>query len=149
MKSFFEENFEYQNEVNQDILQQLLALNEEIPIKVLDLLSHSMNAHKLWNYRILVKTEKVDFVTHSLDQLLLLDIHNFNDTLLVLMNKDLSEKISYHSMSGKAYSNTIQEILTQVSLHFQYHRGQIISELLKHNIKLKPTDYIYFSRKEN
>lgn len=147
MKSFFEENFEYQNEVNQDIIQQLLALNEEIPIKVLDLLSHSINAHKLWNYRILDKTEKVSFVTHSLDELQLLDIHNFNDTLHVIMNKDLSEEIRYHSTSGKAYRNTIQEILTQVSLHFQYHRGQIISELLKQNIKLKPTDHIYFSRK--
>ena len=148
MKSYFEEIFEYNNKVNQDILAQLAAQKTEIPAKVLDLLSHSINAHKIWNFRSLGKTENVDFDTHSLEKIVKLDIQNFNDTLEILMKKDLKEIIHYNSMSGKAYQNTIQEILTQVSQHFQYHRGQIISELLKHDIKLKPTDYIYFSRKE-
>ena len=148
MKTYFEEIFEYNNEVNQDILEQLAAQKTEIPTKVLDLLSHSINAHKLWNYRILGKTEKVNFVTYSLEELVLMDLLNFNDTLHILMKKDLSAEIHYNSTSSISYKNSIQEILTQVSQHFQYHRGQIISELLKHDIKLKPTDFIYFSRKE-
>ena len=147
MNSFFEEIFEYQNEVNQDILAQLLDLEKEIPSKVLDLLSHSINAQKLWNYRILGKNDNIAFVTHSLEKLIVLDLQNFNDVLHILMTKKLSERIDYKSTNGKAYHNTIQEILTQVSQHFQYHRGQIISELLKHHITLKPTDYIYFRRK--
>ncbi|MGB1316237.1 MAG: hypothetical protein ACPG4Y_09465 [Chitinophagales bacterium] len=147
MNSFFEEIFEYQNEVNQDILAQLLDLEKEIPSKVLDLLSHSINAQKLWNYRILGKNDNIAFVTHSLEKLIVLDLQNFNEVLHILMTKKLSERIDYKSTSGKAYHNTIQEILTQVSQHFQYHRGQIISELLKHHITLKPTDYIYFRRK--
>lgn len=147
MNSFFEEIFEYQNEVNQDILAQLLDLQKEIPSKVLDLLSHSMNAQKLWNYRILGKKNKVEFVTHALKELLIMDLQNFNDVLEILMKKDLNKRIDYNSMSGKAYHNTIQEILTQVSQHFQYHRGQIVSELLKNEITLKPTDYIYYRRK--
>lgn len=147
MKSFFEEIFEYQNEVNQDILKQLAELQEDAPQKVLDLLSHSINAHKLWNYRILEKNEKVVFKTHSLDDLIIMDIQNFNDTLLVCLKTDLDKRIDYNSTSGKSYHNTVQEILTQVSQHFQYHRGQIMSELLKNNIQLKPTDYIYYRRK--
>lgn len=148
MKSFFEEIFEYQNEVNQDLLEQLSTQEVEIPNKVIDLLSHSMNAQKLWNYRILGKLEKVDFVSHSKEELMVMDLQNFNDVLTILMKKDLKERINYSSTSGKAYHNTIQEILTQISQHFQYHRGQIVSELLRHNIVIKPTDYIYYRRKE-
>lgn len=147
MKSFFEEIFEYQNEVNQDILSQLIELEQKVPEKVLDLLSHSMNAHKLWNYRILEKTEKVVFKTYSLEELIFLDAKNFNDTLLICMRTDLSKRIDYKSTSGKAYHNTVQEILTQVSQHYQYHRGQIMAELAKKDIKLKQTDYIYYRRK--
>lgn len=148
MKSFFEEIYTYQNEVNQDILKQLLEMKTEIPAKVLDLLSHSMNAHRLWNYRILAKTEKVNFVSYPKEELLKMDMENFKDTLSVLKKKELNESIKYTSTSGKKYSNTIQEILTQVSQHFQYHRGQIVSEMLKHNVKMKPTDYIYYRRRE-
>lgn len=146
MKFFFKEIFSYQNEVNQDILAQLSLIEIDIPAKVLDLLSHSVNAHKLWNYRILDKTEKVEFIIYSIEELIKTDNQNFEDTLSILKIKDLDERINYNSISGKAYNNTIQEILTQVSQHFQYHRGQVISELLKNDIVLKPTDYIYYRR---
>lgn len=149
MQSFFEEIFEYQNEANQDILSQLITLEQEVPLKILDLLSHSINAQKIWNYRILEKTEKVPFISYTLEELVIMDLQNFNDALHICMKVDFKKRIDYNSMRGKAYYNTVQEILTQVSQHFQYHRGQIISELVKLNIKLKPTDYIYYRRKSS
>lgn len=148
MKSFFEEIFKYQNAVNQDILVQLAEIDAEFPPKVLDLLSHSINAHKLWNNRILGKSDKVLFETLTINELIRLDIQNYNDTLQIILNKFFNERIHYNSLSGKAYENTVQEILIQVSQHYQYHRGQIIAELLKQGIRLNPTDYIYFSRRE-
>tara|TARA_B110000914_G_C15426572_1_gene429223 strand:+ start:295 stop:744 length:450 start_codon:yes stop_codon:yes gene_type:complete len=148
MKSFFEEIFTYQNEVNQDILKQIGELDKLASEKIMDLLSHCINAHKLWNYRILGKTEKVVFQTYSKEELVILDTQNFKDTLFICLKTDLNKQVNYKSTSGKAYYNTIQEVLTQVSQHFQYHRGQIVSALKKHNIQLKPTDYIYYRRKE-
>jgi uncharacterized damage-inducible protein DinB len=147
MQSFFEEIFEYQNEVNQDILMQLGELNNFNSEKVLELLSHSMNAQKLWNYRILENTEKIVFKTYTLEELIVLDAKNFNDALMICMQSDFKQRIDYKSTSGKAYHNTVQEILTQVSQHFQYHRGQIMAELVKNNVKMKQTDYIYYRRK--
>ena len=65
----------------------------------------------------------------------------------------LSTTISYKNMSGKAYSNTVEEIIYHVVNHGTFHRGQIITMLRANGItkfadneELSSTDLITYLR---
>jgi len=65
----------------------------------------------------------------------------------------LSTTISYKTMSGKPYSNTVEEMLFHVVNHGTFHRGQIITMLRANGVtklaeteELSSTDLITYLR---
>ncbi|MEK3795239.1 DinB family protein [Paenibacillus sp. FSL R7-0204] len=58
----------------------------------------------------------------------------------------LDQMISYNSQNGRSFQTSIRDILLQVLLHGQYHRGQINRALRMEGAESAPVDYITFVR---
>jgi uncharacterized damage-inducible protein DinB len=59
----------------------------------------------------------------------------------------LDDTVSYTNSQGEAWTNTVEEILTHVTVHSAYHRGQIASDLRAAGMTPAYTDYIHAVRR--
>jgi uncharacterized damage-inducible protein DinB len=58
----------------------------------------------------------------------------------------LSQEVAYTNSKGEAWTNTVEEILTHVTIHSAYHRGQIAADLRAAGQVPPYTDYIHAVR---
>jgi uncharacterized damage-inducible protein DinB len=58
----------------------------------------------------------------------------------------LADRVSYTSTKGEPWTNTVEEILTHVTVHSAYHRGQIASDVRQAGLMPAHTDYIHAVR---
>jgi uncharacterized damage-inducible protein DinB len=58
----------------------------------------------------------------------------------------LSETVAYTNSKGESWTNSVEDILTHVTIHSAYHRGQIASELRAAGREPAYTDYIHAVR---
>ncbi|MGO4374581.1 DinB family protein, partial [Paenibacillus sp. MCAF20] len=63
-----------------------------------------------------------------------------------LEESELDEMIDYANQSGVPFQTSIRDILLQVLLHGQYHRGQINRALRIESAEPVQVDYITFAR---
>ncbi len=66
-----------------------------------------------------------------------------------LAEEDVSKPIQYKHQSGTVFENTPLDILTHVSMHSHYHRGQIASRVRQAGFTPAATDFIFFLREGN
>jgi len=146
IKPFFKDIFEYHNHYNQKLADLLIANKEQISERSIPLFSHMINAHQIWNSRILNTSSLGVNDVHTLEKCKALGQSNFTDSLKILDNYDLTTVIKYRSSEGETYQNTIQEILYHASNHHTHHRAQIVSDLRQKGIEPIATDYIFYKR---
>jgi uncharacterized damage-inducible protein DinB len=61
--------------------------------------------------------------------------------------ESLKNYVNYHSIAGKAYTNTVTDMITHCMNHSTYHRGQLITMLRgAGQSAVASTDYIAFCR---
>ena len=58
----------------------------------------------------------------------------------------LADTVSYTNTKGEAWTNTVEEVLTHVTIHSAYHRGQIASDVRAAGMTPVLTDYIHAVR---
>jgi uncharacterized damage-inducible protein DinB len=58
----------------------------------------------------------------------------------------LDREIAYVNSAGEGFRSRVEDILLQVFLHGQYHRGQIAAQVRQAGGTPSPTDYIAFIR---
>ena len=58
----------------------------------------------------------------------------------------LDERVPYVNSAGQSFETPVCDILLQVALHGQYHRGKINLMLRQAGLPPTPTDYISFAR---
>ncbi len=68
-------------------------------------------------------------------------------TFLDAHHRSLDQSVSYTNSQGEAWTNTVEEILTHVTVHSAYHRGQIASDLRAAGMTPAYTDYIHAVRR--
>jgi uncharacterized damage-inducible protein DinB len=149
MKNYFTELFEYHGWANKKVISALYAakINNS---QIMKLLSHILLAEMIWLQRL--KSENYDnkfWIELSLDECSKLaekNIMKIEEYLSSLTDKDLNNKVKYTNSKGTEYSNSIKEILTHLSHHSSYHRGQIAREMRKIGKEPAYTDYIAFLR---
>lgn len=146
MKAFFKDIFEYHHHVNQKLIDQLIENENVLSERTIPLISHTVNAHQIWNARITNNKKFGVHQLHSLQDCKHIDIQNYLDSLKILEERQLEERITYSNSKGAHFSNSIQQILFHIANHSTHHKGQIISDLRQSGIDPIMTDYIFFKR---
>lgn len=147
MEDFFIDKFDYNQFCNHKTIQLVLQQPSVYTGKVKILLCHLLNAHHIWNQRILEKPAIYSvWQEFKIDKLTVLFEGVYEKTLQIIHTKKLVSEISYTNSKGTRYSNTVEAILFHIINHSTYHRGQIISELRAVGTTPITTDYIFYKR---
>ena len=147
MKEFFKELFAYGHHSNQKLWVSMAENWEKVPEKSIQLYNHILNAHQIWNNRIDRKNGLFGVwesrpIAGEKD----IDQQNYTDTLTILDTHELDSIIRYTNSSGKAFTNSVRDILFHLINHSTYHRGQIASDFRQHGLEPLVSDYITFKR---
>jgi len=146
MKNHLQELFSYHHVTNQKIINHLLLNESNVSERTMELLSHSINAHQIWNARINDHEQLGVFDVHPIDECLKMDLSNYKVTLEIIQFNDLETMINYKNTKGVTYNHSIADILLHISNHFSHHRGQIMTDMKYSGFDTFPTDYIFFKR---
>lgn len=144
MKAYFKQLFEHEHWANLKVLETLIATKEP-PQRAIEIFSHTIAAQRIWLDRM--KEEKTELkVWEVFDREIMLELLeiNYGDLIKLIDNQDINELISYQNSKGEHYTRTINQILTHLTLHAAYHRGQVILLLKNHVDNLPITDYIFY-----
>jgi len=146
MKKHFEDLLQYNQHFNQLLIQNYLENNSIWDEKSKNLLNHILNAHQIWNARIL-NQNKFEVWQINADNLLLnINTENFFNSSKILDERELTEKTSYKNSKGNEFENSIQAIFFHFTNHSTYHRGQIAMLMKQAGLEPLNTDYIFYKR---
>ncbi len=149
MKEEFIGLFAYNHHSNQKVLKLVLEHPEEVSEKTINLVNHILNAHQIWNARIVGEPEFGVWQIHASDVLWELNTENHEKTIQILTEVDINSTIKYITSKGIPYTNTVKDILFHLINHSTYHRAQIATELKNYGIEPENTDYIFYARLPN
>ena len=146
MEEFFIELFEYNHHYNQELIAQFIVQGDKVPEKSLKLLSHVINAQRIWNSRIYGNPAAGVWDITPNELLREMDNENFTSSQDILRSRNPDDIVDYINSKGDSYSNKIKDILFHVVNHGTYHRGQIAANCKEHEIEPLVTDFIFYKR---
>ncbi len=149
MKNHFEKLYQHLAWADERVLQSLRAAHSVLK-KDLDLYGHILGSEHNWLSRIQGSVPKLAiWPTLTLDECERAGKENvsaFNALVATLTPELLQKSIKYRNSAGDQFTSTLEDILTHVSLHGAYHRGQIAASIRAAGDAPNPTDYIAFAR---
>tara|TARA_R110002126_G_scaffold134496_3_gene278641 strand:- start:1511 stop:1954 length:444 start_codon:yes stop_codon:yes gene_type:complete len=147
MEVFFNEIFDYNFYCNKKLIEECLVLNI-VPSKTISLFSHILNAHHLWNARILNKPSEFEvWQEHEIKDWADIHYENQRSSFEIVSNADnFDKRIDYENAEGRLFTNTLQDILFHIINHSTNHRGQIAVDFRNNDIKPIVSDYVYYKR---
>lgn len=129
---------------------QSLGAAHSVLKKDLDLYAHILGSEHNWLSRIQGSTPKLAiWPALTLDECEKVAKENaaaLNALVSTLTPELLQKPITYRNSAGDQFTSTLEDILTHVSLHGAYHRGQIAASVRAAGDTPNPTDYIAFAR---
>jgi len=147
MKPFFKEIFQYHNHFNQKLRIEIKKHYDVLPESTFPLFCHILNAHHIWNARILNQPPHFTvWQRQELEACEAIDNANYTNTLKAIDSCDFDRVIGYKTSKGDEFANTIRDILFHVVNHSTHHKGQIISDFRRLGIDPIITDYIFYKR---
>jgi len=147
MKTFFEELFAYGFHCNQQLASIFERESATIDTKSATLFSHILNAHQIWNNRILGRPMGCTvWETRPETEFAEIDRNNYEVTLTVLDTIDLGNEIAYKTSGGQPFTNSVHDLLFHIVNHSTYHRGQLALLFRQNGIEPLATDYIFYKR---
>ncbi len=149
MRAHFTKVYEHLAWADRRVLQSLRASHSVLK-RDLDLYSHILGSEHVWLSRIRGTTAKIAvWPTLTLDECQRLADENtaaFSELIAKLTEEGRETPVTYRNSAGELYTSTLEDILTHVSLHGAYHRGQIAASIRAAGDTPSPTDYIAFAR---
>ena len=116
----------------------------------LELYSHILGSEHNWFSRVNGSVPKLAiWPTLTLDECERVGketVSAFTALISSLTPESLQKPITYRNSAGDQFTSTLEDILTHVSLHGAYHRGQIAASIRAAGDVPTPTDYIAFTR---
>ena len=147
MKAHLLDLYRYNHKCNVTMISTCMGVDGELDAQIVKLFSHVLNAHSIWNGRIVdevVETGAWDLQPETN----WLGIHEQNQmtSLDIIEGRSLDDSISYTNSLGKAYENSVKDILFHVINHSTHHRAQIASILSIHGTRVVASDFIMYKR---
>jgi uncharacterized damage-inducible protein DinB len=118
------------------------------PVRSLRWMAHIVGAEHLWYARLRQSPAPLPvWPDLSLEQCMagLEELSRFWPEYLAGAAR-LADRISYTNSKGEAWSSTVEDILTHVTIHSAYHRAQIASDLRAVGQTPAYTDFIHAVR---
>ena len=147
MKDYFKELLEYSHFYNLEIIKKFNDgdLHFMVPDRAIELLSHVLNAQKIWNERLMGNSDNVEvWKSHEAEGLENIENQNFETTLQILEEEDLERIVSFRNTKGESYQNSVKDIIFHIVNHSTYHRGQIATEFRNQGIDPIVSDFVYY-----
>ena len=148
--------FEYEQDSHVKVLASLQAVADPLRAmpqfqKAVDLLAHLVAARNMWLYRLGFGNQPVELFPAGIPLTrlpeMLDEMHAaWGRYLESLTDTELARRFEYASYDGPRFSNTVDDVLTQLYGHSLYHRGQIALLLRSIGAEPAPTDFIYWTR---
>lgn len=130
------------------ILDALTAANEP-PRDALEIYSHVLGAEAVWLARLTGNPPPPVWPELTLEECARLAARNaegFVSFLDSVSDDDLQRLVTYRNSAGAEFKSRIDDIVTHVALHGQYHRGQVNARLRRAGAEPRPVDYIAYVR---
>jgi uncharacterized damage-inducible protein DinB len=143
--------FAYDAWANREVLSGLRA-SPRPAAGPLHLLAHILSAERLWLERIREQPQSLpvwpDFSFEQCEAQITDTARLWQEFLGQLSPAGLSAEVSYKNSKGEHWTSSLEDILTHVTLHSAYHRGQIASHLRAGGETPAYTDYIHAVRQD-
>ena len=147
MNNFFSELFRYNHHCNQQLATYMTENVSQISLNAIKLFSHILNAHHIWNTRIMGKPNRFGvWQVHDPKDFRQLDTENHFDSRLIYTEDTSDKTIQYKNTAGTVFSNTRNDMLFHIVNHSTYHRGQLATDFRQSGLVPLATDYIFYKR---
>jgi uncharacterized damage-inducible protein DinB len=144
LHEYLRRQFAYDSWANREVLGRIRSLDRE-DARSLQLMLHIVAAERLWLDRLKQLPQSVavwpkfdlawcDAEAAKLES----DWPKYLDN-----TSDLSRAISYKNSKGENFTSAIVDVLTHVTMHSAYHRGQIASHMREMGETPAYTDFIH------
>src|SRR5262245_20082219 len=133
---------------NQRILAAVRALPPEKSERACMVFAHVANGLAVWYERVKgVELKSQPWTKLTLDECeLALERQQSLWRAMLETERDMNRVISYRTMAGVPYENTLLDILQHLSFHSHYHRGQVNTAVREAGGTPVNVDYITFVR---
>jgi uncharacterized damage-inducible protein DinB len=149
--------FEYEKDAHHKVISSLASVPEEKRStpqfqKAIDLFAHIIAARRLWLSRFGVTGEGPrdlfpKGVAADSIPALAEDMHAlWSDYLDRLDEAEVARVFEYQAIDGRRFTNSVEDVLTQLFGHSLYHRGQIAQLIRSIDCEPAVTDFIFWSR---
>jgi uncharacterized damage-inducible protein DinB len=149
VKVFINQLFDYNFYCNKKLIEACNTM-EKVPAKSMELFSHVLNAHHIWNARALGKTPHYGvFELHEVKAWGDIHYENQRASFEIITNADIDDfekRIDYENSEGRLFTDTLKDILFHIVNHSTHHRGQISMDFRANGLEPIPLDYIYYKR---
>ena len=147
MQGFLQQLFDYNFLCNKLLIEQCGAM-APIPGECQRLFSHILDAHHIWNQRILGEAPEYGlWEIHPHDVWGDIHYNNQRTTFEIMTNShNFQERVEYTNSQGRPFTSDIGDILFQIINHSTHHRGQILAQLRAHGTEPPKLDYIFYRR---
>ncbi len=149
MKEYLLHLLDYELWANQSVIASLQSVDNP-PARAVEIMAHILSAQEVWLCRIQARPVTID----PWQNMPVLDMSAQVEKQHRLLKAHLTDSddwqpthiVAYQNSKGQSYENTVQEILTQLSHHAAYHRGQVVQLLSPQLADIPTTDYIFWRR---
>ncbi len=147
MKSFLDQLFDYNFHSNKKLIEECQKL-DKVPEKSASLFSHILNAHHIWNARVLGSPVLYEvWQEHPIEDWGDIHYENQRSSFEIITKTDNFEiRIDYENTEGRLFTNTLQDILFHIINHSTHHRSQIAMDFRNEGIDPLKLDYIFYKR---
>jgi uncharacterized damage-inducible protein DinB len=149
MRDHFVRLFEHLAWADARVLESLRAAHIVLK-KDMDLYAHVLGSEHVWLSRVNGSTPQFAvWPSLTLDEgerLARANAAAYQKLVSELTPETVRRSITYRNSAGDQFTSTLEDILTHVSMHGAYHRGQIAASLRAAGDTPIPTDYIAFAR---
>lgn len=147
MKDFFKELLEYSSYYNRQLIDVINQDPSQVSEKTTSLMSHMLNAHHIWNYRIAGEKPLFEVWQNQPKEVMLeIELTNFKSSEEILENYALDHISIYTNSQGQKFERKVRDILFHIINHTTYHRAQIASDFKVNGLPPLLTDYIHYKR---
>lgn len=147
MKSYFHQLFDYNYYCNKKLIEACSEM-KEVSARTVELFSHILNAHHIWNARLNgSEPQHGVWDVHALSDWADIHYENQRASFELITNADnLEKRVGYENSEGRSFSNTLQDILFHILNHSTHHRAQIVAEIRAGGAEPPALDYIFYKR---